>query len=91
MQDLKDKAAQLQDKLSDLHADFSQSAAKQADPPSAAQWQQQWEAQVHQVSEAQQELRSAGVGLRTHDTLASAEAAAGKLERDLHQLKQGVK
>lgn len=29
MQDLKDKAAQLQDKLSDLHAEFSQSAAKQ--------------------------------------------------------------
>ena len=95
MQDLKDKAAELQDKLSDLHAEFSQSAAKQvgclyaqrpgsaledgitfprrnlsrlnflllhaiviaiippllclqADPPAAAQWQQQWEEQVNQ-------------------------------------------
>lgn len=102
MEDLNGKAAQLQDKLSDLHADFSQSAAKQvghfsglcgrgqfaprhgspppspcgraaakaawgkgiltpthpsdrarpvpaslqADPPAAAEWQQQWEAQA---------------------------------------------
>lgn len=43
------------------------------------------------MSDTQQELRSAGVGLRTHDTLASAEAAAGKLEQDLQQLKQGGK
>lgn len=47
--------------------------------------------QVRHVSEAQQELRSAGVGLHTHDTLASAEAAAGKLEEELQQLKPGGK
>jgi len=47
--------------------------------------------QVRHVNEAQHELRSAGVGLRTHDTLASAEAAAGKLERDLQLMKQGGK
>lgn len=47
--------------------------------------------QVRHVSEAQQELRSAGVGLRTHDTLSSAEAAAGKLEQELQQLKPGGK
>lgn len=47
--------------------------------------------QVRHVNEAQHELRSAGVGLRTHDTLASAEAAAGKLEQDLQLMKQGSK
>ena len=61
----------------------------QAEPAAAAQWQQEWSTQVHAVGAAQQELRSEGVGLHTHDALASAERAAGQLEHQLQELKEG--
>lgn len=64
------------------------STSQQADPPAASQWQQQWEAQVRQVAEAQQALRSEGVGLHTAEVLAGAERAAGQLEEKLAGLKE---
>ncbi|KAL4448250.1 hypothetical protein ABPG75_005469 [Micractinium tetrahymenae] len=89
MQDLKDKAAALQDKLSDLHADYMQSSAKQASPQAAAIWQQQWEQQARDVTAAQTILKTEGVGMHTAERLAGAEQAAGRLGEMLADLKSG--
>lgn len=82
-QDLKEHAATLQDRLCDLHARYSETAAQPQAVELRADWHHTWQQQVRQVSATQSQLRRKGVTLGAAATLSQVKAATDDLETSL--------